>query len=97
MITLTLLIAAVILIAIFDKGGTGLEALDVASLEIKPAKAKLLVCRIKQIDFQLDASRRVLSKYNASKSTTKEEKSKLFGQMNKLRAERARLIKASLA
>lgn len=36
MTILLLLITAVILIAIFDKGETGLEALDDASLEIKP-------------------------------------------------------------
>lgn len=97
MITLTLLLAAIILICIFDRGTTGLEALDAASLEVKTPKARLPVCRIKQIDWQLEACRRVLARFNADKTVTKEEKSKLFGQMNRLRAEKARLIKTKLA
>lgn len=92
MIIFTLLLAAVLLICIFDKAGTGLEALDSANLEVK-AKPATFMKRETQIDYQLDACRRVLSRYNADKSTAKEAKSKLFGQMNRLRAEKARLIK----
>lgn len=81
-----LIVAAAILTAVYDSN------ISVAETSKPPRQPR--VNRVTQIEFQLNACRRVLARFNTIKAD-KTERSRLFVQMNKLRAEKARLIKAA--